>query len=249
MSKTDNTTIPLEPGFYYHLFNRGNNKQRTFYKEKNYGYFLQKYAGYMEGYLDTFAYCLLPNHFHLLVRVKDLTTILAQAVVDFTLINEKTWQQWDLKVAGFEFPSKQKVALKAILKMDLPIEMPMRIGTWAVSEKARRWLMGYAKAINKQEDLTGSLFQKKFRRIQVTDMDYLKYLVWYVHNNPVHHNIFHSLQDYAHSSYKSFLSKQVTRLKRQEVLQWYGGLKAFIKFHKKMTLGYGDNDIKFWTEE
>ena len=164
MSKTDDTTIPLEPGFYYHLFNRGNNKQNIFYKQKNYGYFLQKYADYMESYLDTLAYCLLPNHFHLLVKVKDLKTILKQAIEDFPLINEKTWQQWDIKVKGFEFPSKQKIELKAILKMDLPIEMRMKIGTWAVKEKIRRCLMGYAKGINKQEDLTGSLFQNKFNR-------------------------------------------------------------------------------------
>jgi len=248
MSNIDHTSIPLEPECYYHLFNRGNYKQNIFYKVKNYNYFLKKYAEYMEGYLETYAYCLLPNHFHLLVKVKGLTTILEQAILDMPLINEKTWQQWNFKVANFEFPSRQKMKLTTILEMDLPVEMPMKIATWAVSEKARRWLMAYAKAINKQEDFSGSLFQKKFRRILITDMDYLRYLVWYVHNNPVHHNIFHDLQNYPHSSYQTFLAGYPTKLLREKVLKWYGGLNEFVEYHKRMTLGYDGNDIKFWTE-
>lgn len=55
---------------YYHIYNRGNNRENIFYKKDNYNYFLRKYDYYLSDYLETFAYCLLPNHFHLLVRVK-----------------------------------------------------------------------------------------------------------------------------------------------------------------------------------
>lgn len=63
---------PLEYNTYYHIFNRGNNRENVFKEERNYSYFLKLYAHYIEPVADTFAYCLLPNHFHLLVRVKTI---------------------------------------------------------------------------------------------------------------------------------------------------------------------------------
>src|SRR6476620_11518170 len=62
---------PLYPDSYYHIYNRGNNGDNLFYKKENYFHFLKKFNHYLDHYLDTFAYCLLPNHFHLLVRIKD----------------------------------------------------------------------------------------------------------------------------------------------------------------------------------
>ncbi len=61
----------LQAGDFYHIYNRGNNRENIFYKEGNYNYFLKKYDLYLSDYLETYAYCLLPNHFHLLVRVKE----------------------------------------------------------------------------------------------------------------------------------------------------------------------------------
>jgi REP element-mobilizing transposase RayT len=63
--------IPLLPGRYYHVLNRGNNRENLFIEERNYAYFLQLYGKYISPIADTFAYCLLRNHFHLLIRVKD----------------------------------------------------------------------------------------------------------------------------------------------------------------------------------
>jgi len=64
----------LKPGAFYHIYNRGINGENIFKEERNYAYFLNKYAIYLNPVIDTYAYCLLKNHFHLLVRVKtDLT--------------------------------------------------------------------------------------------------------------------------------------------------------------------------------
>lgn len=62
--------IPLEYGKYYHIYNRGINRAKIFFEERNYRYFLQLYAKHVEPIADTFAYCLLSNHFHFLVRIK-----------------------------------------------------------------------------------------------------------------------------------------------------------------------------------
>ncbi len=60
----------IEPDRIYHLYNRGINGENIFKEERNYTYFLQKYAQYIEPIAETFAYCLLKNHFHIAVRVR-----------------------------------------------------------------------------------------------------------------------------------------------------------------------------------
>ncbi len=61
----------LQPSQYYHIYNRGNNRENIFVSEENYRYFLKLYAVHIEPVADTYAYCLLKNHFHVLVRIKD----------------------------------------------------------------------------------------------------------------------------------------------------------------------------------
>jgi len=61
---------PLCYGQYYHIYNRGNNRENIFVEERNYRYFLKLYVKYIEPVADTYAYCLLRNHFHFLVRIK-----------------------------------------------------------------------------------------------------------------------------------------------------------------------------------
>jgi len=61
----------IEPGYYYHIYNRGINKERIFLHEKHYLQFLTLCKNYLPEHIDVLAYCLLPNHFHFLVHFKD----------------------------------------------------------------------------------------------------------------------------------------------------------------------------------
>ncbi len=70
------TLVPIEYGKFYHIYNRGVNGETLFHNDDNYRYFLKLYAKHMEPVIDTFAWCLLKNHFHLLVRVKTENKIL-----------------------------------------------------------------------------------------------------------------------------------------------------------------------------
>ncbi|MFN0214704.1 MAG: transposase [Saprospiraceae bacterium] len=65
-----NNEIPLLPGGYYHIFNHANGFENLFQNEGNYRYFLKKYAEHIPPVANTLAYCLMPNHIHLLVRIK-----------------------------------------------------------------------------------------------------------------------------------------------------------------------------------
>jgi putative transposase len=69
--------IPLEAGKVYHIYNRGIDGTPIFHTPKNYSHFLETYAKYCDCVVDTYAYCLLGNHFHILVRVKEVLPIYA----------------------------------------------------------------------------------------------------------------------------------------------------------------------------
>jgi putative transposase len=66
---------PLLCNTYYHIFNRGINRENIFIEKRNYAYFLNLYAKYIDPVAETFAYCLLRNHFHLLVKLKSAEEI------------------------------------------------------------------------------------------------------------------------------------------------------------------------------
>jgi REP element-mobilizing transposase RayT len=62
--------ILLRPGSFYHVFNRGNNRDNIFLEADNYRYFLALYTKYIRPIARTYAYSLLPNHFHLLLSIR-----------------------------------------------------------------------------------------------------------------------------------------------------------------------------------
>jgi REP element-mobilizing transposase RayT len=60
----------IEEGGVYHLYNKAVSDLVLFREEKDYLFFVTKYQKYFNNYFDTFAYCLIPNHFHFMIRVK-----------------------------------------------------------------------------------------------------------------------------------------------------------------------------------
>lgn len=64
--------MQFEKGQLYHIYNQGNNRKDIFFERENYLFFLKKVRTYLWPYCDILAYCLMPNHFHFMVRVKDV---------------------------------------------------------------------------------------------------------------------------------------------------------------------------------
>ncbi|UFH31362.1 transposase [Chryseobacterium sp. C-71] len=62
---------PIEADYFYHIYNRGINGEVIFKTERNYQFFLNKLKENLLTVSDIYAYCLMPNHFHLLVKIKD----------------------------------------------------------------------------------------------------------------------------------------------------------------------------------
>jgi REP element-mobilizing transposase RayT len=68
--------IQLEPEIYYHIYNHANGFENFFNDKYDYQNFLNRYIKYIVPICETFAYCLMPNHFHFFVQVKPETELI-----------------------------------------------------------------------------------------------------------------------------------------------------------------------------
>ena len=65
----------LTYGGFYHIFNRGTNSMSLFRESADYNKFLELYKRYIPMVTDTYCWALLPNHFHFLVKIKEIDSI------------------------------------------------------------------------------------------------------------------------------------------------------------------------------
>jgi putative transposase len=79
--------IPIEHGKYYHIYNRGNNAQDLFFENDNYEHFIRLMDKYIDPVTEIYAWCLMKNHFHLLIYTKESEEI------DQRKLNYSTIQQ------------------------------------------------------------------------------------------------------------------------------------------------------------
>jgi len=171
--------IPFVAHEFYHIFNRANSQaDKLFFQERNYCFFLDKWNEYLGSLVEVWAYCLVPSHFHFLVRIIDGD---------------------DKKIR----------------------------------EQMRRFAISYAQAINKQERRRGSLFQEHLKCVLIEKKAHLLWLVYYIHNNPVHHGVVSSFWDWKYSSLQALSNNMPTKLERTKVLQLFGGKQAMLEFHKQ----------------
>ncbi len=65
---------PFIPGQYYHFYNRGKNRQAVFFEHDNYLYFLKCLKKYLVPHVDMLVYSLMPTHYHVLGKVREIQT-------------------------------------------------------------------------------------------------------------------------------------------------------------------------------
>jgi len=184
-------------GNFYHIFNRGINNETIFKTDRNYHFFFQRWHKYVATFLDVYAYCLMPDHFHFFVKVKE------NALVTYSFTKPQRFGK-----------AIHEENINTILEYQFML-----------------LFRSYAHAFNKENNRTGSLFQKSFKRIRVDNNRYFLAVIQYIHNNPIHHHYTNSFEKWQYSSYNAILSTQPTQIKRAEILEWFGSKDEFIEFH------------------
>jgi len=178
----------LEEGYYYHIYNRGNNKEKLFIEKEDYSRFMELYRKYIHEIADTFCFCLMPNHFHFALRIKERGEIISS----------------ELKNKSFH-------------------------------QSFSNFFNAYAKYFNINYVRTGSLFQKNFKRKRVDNEIYLKFLIHYIHTNPVHHEICDDFTKYRYSSYQAILNNHPSILHRDYVIELFENENNFAYTHRQKS--------------
>jgi putative transposase len=184
---------PLHYDTYYHIYNRGNNGENIFVQERNYEHFMNLYFKHIDPIADTFAYCLLRNHFHISLKTKTEAEITAALGVSSGTLLESNH----------------------------------------LSKKFSDFFNAYAKAINKAYSRTGSLFQHPFGRVPITTDRQFWNVIAYIHQNPQKHKFFKDFRDWKWSSYGILLAEKPTKLKRDIVLNWFGGRESYLELYRQ----------------
>jgi putative transposase len=192
----------MEPRKIYHLYTHANGSENLFRNEENFRYFLKRYEEFIAGVADTLAWCLMPNHLHLLVRVKSESELKA-------FFKDKILKQDQPGLAG---GSNKDLSGLVILQFS-------------------HLFNAYTKAYNKVYNRRGSLFIRAFKRKEITSNSYYTNIICYIHNNPVHHGFTTQLVSWQWSSYHDFLLPNVLPL-QQEVIDWFGNRQQFIQSHQ-----------------
>lgn len=200
----------MEAERYYHIYNRANGFENLFESDENYNYFLRQWAKYIEPIAESYAYCLMPNHFHFLIKIRKEEVLL-----------EFFKDKLKLDQSGFE---------------NL---------TGLISKQFSNLFVSYSKAFNKMYNRNGALFQRPFKRKQITSDTYLTNVLFYIHHNPVHHGFTVNIEDWEHSSFHSLLKEKPTKIQRNEVNDWFGGLEAMKKFHTQNIKNLEKLELEF----
>ncbi len=185
MNKTQQMQFELNN--IYHVYNRGNNSQIIFFNRDNYLFFLRKIKKYILPFADVLSWCLMPNHFHLMIYTNCIEIEISEQVTESRQLTRKR----------------------------------------ALNDSISIMLRSYTRAIQKQENITGSLFQHRTKSVCLTDIsgvtpawfqteygteiniidpekEYPQVCFNYIHQNPVNAKLAIKPEDWEFSSFQDY---------------------------------------------
>jgi len=221
---------PLLFDTYYHIYNRGVNGENIFVEERNYDLFIKLYERHITPVADTFAYCMLRNHFHVDLRVKseeEIIVTLSKKTLRVSSVNSGQVEQGILANQDESQPRKP-------------------LGSQYVSDQFSNFFNAYAKTINKAYGRTGSLFQHPFGRVPITSDRQFWNVIAYIHQNPQKHRFVKDFRDWKYSSYGIILNEKPTVINRGEVMKWFGTKDEYLSLHREWVT---DAQAKWFAED
>lgn len=204
----------IEQGNYYHINNRAAGKGKLFRAHEDFTEFLDKYFYYLYPCVQTFAWCLLNNHFHALIRIR---THEEQAILYNQMAEDC---QSDAFHGGLD----------------------PKVKPYNASRQISHLMNSYTRYFNKKYDFNGTLIEGPLKRKIVVDQLNFFHLICYIHRNPIHHRITKTYTDYKYCSYLDFLTDKESFLERELVLKGFGGKMNFIHAHEEFRLKFDGGD-------
>lgn len=201
---------PLTYGTFFHIYNRGNNRENIFLQERNYTYFMNLWWKHTHLIAETWAYCLLRNHFHAVVYIKNREDLsgLSSGLDDH-----------NVRVDKGSIPTGSRGDLT---------------GLKPISQYFSNFFNAYARGVNIATKRTGALFERPFKRIPVRSTFYLMRLIVYIHQNPQKHHFTEDFRGWSYSSYDELTCGDKTPLPRDRILKLFGSREDFIRIHQEI---------------
>jgi putative transposase len=216
--------MQFESGQLYHIYNRGNNSHPIFFTRENYLFFLKKIKQYISPYADILAWVLMPNHFHLMVYVKSVV----------------------MDVANFNTESNtERLTLSNTESLTLSETLSIKPILRSFNDSIGIMLRTYTRAIQKQEQYVGSLFQEHTKaacltmpqdigfswfcddyELQDNSMNdregYVDACFQYIHENPVKARLCSQAVDWEFSSAPDYFANRTGKLINRERAKEFG---------------------------
>jgi REP element-mobilizing transposase RayT len=167
----------MEPECIYHVFNRAVGNDILFRFSTDYSDWLNGMMEYLVPISEIYAFNLLPNHYHLLLKLKPF-------------IDHKKF-----------------------------------------SREINRFQSQYARQYNRFYNRKGGLFIRPFGRKQVKTDSQLAWIIWYIHRNPLHHNITNDWENYQYSSFLHYTKTSSDLVTTPFVIDFFGGFENMYKHH------------------
>ncbi len=205
----------LTPNCTYHIFNHANGFENIFTEDENYRFFLAKYQQYILPIAETYAYCLLPNDFHLVVRIRRKE-----------ILKEVFHAHNFSKVQNFG-------------KVEITDNMIERL----ISKQFANLFSSYTQSFNKVNKRRGSLFLKNFKRELIENKEYFLNAIIYTHRNPIHHAFCERYTDWGYTSFCEIKERNSQIIEVNKLFCMFDGQISFIELHEQSANKFKESII------
>ena len=121
-------------------------------------------------------------------------------------------------------------AIEAEAKLPIEITSAKSVSN-AISNQFGNLFNSYSRSYNRAHNRHGKLFEQQFSRKQIKDDFQLIQTIYYIHRNPVHHNLSATMSDWKYSSYNEIVQENSSIVDYQETINFFGGKDKFIFAH------------------
>ncbi len=208
MPTPEELKAPFSSNCFYHIVCKSIDGLPLFHDIKDYSIFLERFKKFNHGFLDIWAYCLLLNHAHFIIKVKSAASI-------ESYISELLPEQRTKTMISFLADTNNESLTDAVIERQM-----------------NSFLVSYANYINNKYNRKGGIFQKPFKRIQISSDGHLQQAIVYVHANAQKHGIVNDFKTYGYSSYNEAINNYTDS---KSVIDFFGGVEKYMQVHNEQV--------------